>query len=97
MIVLIEGTYRVPDLAVARPHMETMVSASRAEDGCISYAFSRDLLDPNLIHVAERWQSREHLAAHAATNHMATWRAAAAELGVSDRALRIYDAEPQDL
>jgi quinol monooxygenase YgiN len=97
MIIIIEGTFRVPDLAAARPVMATMVSASRVEDGCISYAFSSDLLDPNLIHVAERWESREQLAVHAATDHMTTWRAAAAELGVSDRSLRIYEADPQDL
>lgn len=97
MIIIIEGTFRVPDLAATRPHMETMVAASRVEDGCISYAFSSDLLDGNVIHVAERWESREHLAVHAATDHMATWRTAAAELGVFDRSLRIYEAEPQDL
>ena len=98
-MVIIEGTFRVPDLAAARAQMEAMVEASRVEGGCISYAFSSDLIDPNLIHVAERWESREHLSVHAATDHMATWRAKAQELGLTDRSLRIYDyeGEPQAL
>ena len=46
-----------------------------------------DVVDPSLIHVIERWQSREHFA----TAHLAEWRAAMAGLGIGDRDLRLFE------
>lgn len=96
-MIVIEGSVRVPaeKVEAARPAMETMIRASRAEPGCIDYAYSIDVLDPGLIRVTERWESREALQAHFATPHMAVWRAEFAGLGVSDRSLRLYEAEPE--
>jgi quinol monooxygenase YgiN len=71
--------------------MRAMIEATRAEAGCVEYAFSEDLLEPGLIHINERWQSRQHLDAHAKSAHMATWRAAGAELGIGDRKLSLYE------
>jgi quinol monooxygenase YgiN len=75
-MIVIEGTVRVPPerLEAARPAMETMIRASRAEDGCLDYAYSIDVLDPGLVRVTERWESREALKAHFATPHMALAR-----------------------
>ncbi|MCA9658163.1 MAG: antibiotic biosynthesis monooxygenase [Myxococcales bacterium] len=96
-MIVIEGTIRVPDMERARPHMETVITATRAEDGCIHYAFAIDLFDPNLIHISERWSSREALSRHAKSDHIATWRAAGPGLGISDRSLRLYEAEPEPI
>ncbi len=98
-MIVIEGTVRIPDGALerTRPAMETMIAASRAEAGCIDYAYSIDVLDPCLVHVNERWMSREALAAHFQTPHMAEWRKAVAEIGLTDRRLRLYDAEPEEI
>jgi hypothetical protein len=41
---------------------------SRGERGCYAYTISADLVDPGLVHLYERWESKEHLAAHAAAN-----------------------------
>jgi quinol monooxygenase YgiN len=59
-MIIIEGTVRVPPERVeaARPAMETMIRASRAEAGCLDYAYSLDVLDPGLVRVTERWESR---------------------------------------
>lgn len=51
--------------------MRRVQSASAAEDGCQHYAFSVDLEDPNRLHVSERWESDEAMAAHAAAPHFA--------------------------
>lgn len=98
MTVLVIGTVRLPaaNLDRARPAMEAMMAASRAEDGCFEYAYSHDLLEPGLIRVTEAWRDREALAAHFKTAHMATWRAAFPDLQITDRRLVLYEAgEPE--
>ncbi len=94
-MLLIMGTVRLPadGLARARAAMEKMVMGSRAEDGCLTYAYGQDVLDPTLIHVVERWRDREALKAHGVSPHMAEWRAAGAELGLYDRDLKLYEAD----
>jgi quinol monooxygenase YgiN len=98
-MIVIEGTVRVPpeNLERARPVMEQMIRASRAEPGCHEYAYSIDVLDPGLVRVTERWESREALAAHFATAHMATWRSFFPQLGITDRSLRLYEADPEPI
>ena len=65
-MIMVTGTFRLPAdrLARALPAMSAMMAASRAEPGCIAYAYAQDLLDPALIHVVERWRDRAALAAH---------------------------------
>jgi quinol monooxygenase YgiN len=91
--IIVMGTIRLPAdrVADARAAMRAMVAASRAEDGCIAYTYAEDVLDPGLIHVAERWRDRAALKRHFATAHLATWRAAWGELGIGDRRLMLFD------
>lgn len=98
-MIVIEGTVRIPpaNLEKARGMMEQMIRASRAEAGCIDYAYSVDVLDPGLIRVNESWESRDALAAHFKTAHMATWRSFFPELGITDRSLRLYEADPEPI
>lgn len=96
-MIVVEGTIRVADPATARPHMQAMIEASRAESGCIDYAYAVDLIDPTLVRVSERWADRAALKRHAASAHLKKWRAAWTEIGVTDRSLRMYEAEPEDL
>lgn len=39
---------------------------SRAEPGCITYVFSADPIEPGRVHLYERWESKDALAAHLA-------------------------------
>lgn len=98
-MLLIVGTVRLPaaNLAMARPVMAEMVEASRREAGCLSYSYAEDLFDPGLIHVSEQWASREALDRHFASDHLARWRAAWAELGLGERSLHLFqvaESEP---
>lgn len=94
MTILVIGTVRLPPEYIdrARAAMQTMVAASRAEDGCIEYAYSHDLLVPGLVRVTEAWRDRESLTAHFQTPHMAAWRAVFPSLGITDRDLALYEA-----
>jgi quinol monooxygenase YgiN len=71
--------------------MLKMLAASRAEDGCLVYSYGEDVAEPGLIRVFEVWRDQAALDAHARSAHMATWRAAGAELGLADRRLTLYD------
>src|SRR5690242_1488129 len=93
MSVIIAGTVRVPPENVERfkPHMAAMLAASRAEDGCVVYSYAVDVEDPGLIRVFEAWRDQAALDAHFKTPHLAEWRAAWPEFGVTDRRLVAYD------
>ena len=90
---LIIGTFRLPaqGLNAARDAMQAMVAASRAEDGCLMYAYAEDVLQPGLIRVTELWRDQACLDAHFVTPHMKAWQAARTELGFHDRKITIYE------
>ncbi|WP_296738870.1 putative quinol monooxygenase [Mesorhizobium sp.] len=92
-MLLIIGTVRLPadKLEQAKPAMERMISASRAEPGCLAYSYAQDVLDAGLIHVSEAWLDRPSLEAHFKSAHIAAWRANWAELGIGDRNLMLYE------
>jgi quinol monooxygenase YgiN len=97
MTLIVAGTVRVPpqNMDTWRSHAATMIAATRAEDGCETYSFAEDAIEPGLIRVFEIWRDQDALAAHAASAHMATWRAAGAGLGVSDRRIAVYEVASQ--
>jgi quinol monooxygenase YgiN len=97
MSLIVAGTIRVPpeNMDALRPHMATMIAATRAEDGCETYGFAEDVADPGLIHVFEVWRDQDALGAHARSPHMAAWRTAGAGLGVSDRRIAAYEVASQ--
>ena len=92
-MVIVMGTVRVDPDAVQRlrPAMEAMMAASRAEDGCLTYAYGLDLLEPGLVRVSELWTDRASLEAHFKTAHMATWRAALTG-EVRERDIKLYES-----
>ena len=98
-MTIVEGSARIPadawDEAIAA--METMIKASREEAGCIEYAYSRDLLDPNLLRIIERWKDKAALVSHFAEPHMAVFRQALGKVGPQDLEVRMYEAEPEPM
>ncbi len=71
-------------------HARVMMDESRAEEGCHAYVFTQDGHDPSIIRLYELWEDADALAAHAASEHMAAWRAAAGGL-VKGRSLQLFD------
>ena len=97
-MLLIVGTFRIPpdNLSDARPTMERMVTASRAEDGCLGYSYAEDVLERGLVRVTEMWLDQPSLDRHFASSHIATWRSAWPSLAITDRSLSLYDVgEPR--
>lgn len=93
MPVAVIGQFRMPpeSMDAARPLMAKVMLASSAEDGCIEYNYAEDVLDPGLIRVSEVWASREQLAAHLKTPHMAVWGDERAALGLTGRKVTVYE------
>jgi quinol monooxygenase YgiN len=94
-MIVIVGTVSFPPDKVASvtPHIEALVHATRAEDGCVSYAYAEDVLRPGVMHISEVWRDWAALGAHRDAPHMTTWRAASAEHGIHDRDLTAFEAD----
>lgn len=92
-MIVVAGTVRIDPakLDLARAEMVKMVSVSRAEDGCITYSYAIDVLEPRLVHVFEVWRDRTALERHFKTPHIAAWRATWPAIGISDRKLSLYE------
>jgi quinol monooxygenase YgiN len=70
-----------------------MVKATNEEDGCIHYSFARDIADPDLIRISERWASEAAMGAHMASAHMAAFNAVMGSAKLEGADLRLYSAE----
>ena len=93
-MIVLTGTVRIPvdKLDQARPLMKALIEATRQEDGCLSYSFGQDVVDPGRIVIAEAWRDGACLGAHLNAPHFIAWRDAGAALGVFDRQLTVYEA-----
>lgn len=92
-MILIKGYFRMAKGAVPKIEaaMRAQVAACRAEEGCIDYAFSVDVMEPDVVRVSEAWENWDALKAHGKQPHMATWRAAQAEAGLEERSITGYE------
>jgi quinol monooxygenase YgiN len=70
-----------------------MIKATSKEPGCIDYAFARDLTDPDMIRISERWIDQAALGAHFASPHMANFNAALAKTQILAADVISYNAE----
>lgn len=80
LIVLAKAQVGEGAMEAAKAAIADMVAASNAEEGCIAYAFTQDVLQPGVLHIVEKWKDEAALAAHFATPHMAAFGAAIAGL-----------------
>lgn len=69
-MLIVAGHFRVApeNRAAFLENRRASIAQSRGEQGCHAYTFSADVIDPGLVHLYERWESRQDLAAHAAAN-----------------------------
>ncbi len=94
-MILVQGWVRLSadDLARLRPVAEAMVRDTRAEAGCLAYAYAEDLFEPGLLHISERWIDIEALAAHFATPHMARFNEALFGAPILAASVKAYSGE----
>ena len=70
-----------------------MMELSRAEDGCLDYTFARDLSDPQVLVLFERWRDAAALAAHGQSAHMREFQQVMAANPPSSRDIRMYETD----
>jgi quinol monooxygenase YgiN len=70
---------------------QLMVTETRKEEGCLHYAFARDLNDPDTIRISELWADEAALEAHFKSPHMAAFGAGLAQVERIDADVRLYD------
>jgi quinol monooxygenase YgiN len=93
MAIIVMGEFRLPpeNLEAARPAMEKVVSLTRAENGCLGYAYAFDLSEPGLVRVSEKWTDADALSAHLAAPHMDEWKRVREGLGLHGRSITMYE------
>lgn len=79
ILVIAQVTTEAATIEALIPAMSVMEAASNAEEGCVSYGFTRPVTNPNKLTVVEIWHSTEALAEHFQTPHMAAFNAAMAQ------------------
>ena len=93
LIVLAEATLGEGAVDAGRDAFEAMVTASRAEDGCLGYTYAVDLLDPAKFLAVEKWVDQAALDFHFSTPHMAAFQKALGELDIAITHLAKYQAD----
>lgn len=93
-MILVTGHITVAPEKVAelRPHIQALVEATRAEDGCIVYAFGEDMNEPGTIRIVERWRDWASLDAHGKTPHIAAWSKIAGTAGITSRDILAHES-----
>lgn len=93
MTILIAGTISVePDkVNAAMAAAVQMMEATHQEEGCAEYVFSVDPIREGVLHVFEKWESNDHLAAHFETAHMAEFQSKVPGLGITGTDVLKYE------
>ncbi len=91
-LVFVQGTARFASGEIERmmPEIATMLAATRAEPGCLSYVYARDVLEPDTVRVSERWRDQAAIESHFAMPHMARFNAALRQAKVLGLDVRAY-------
>lgn len=93
LIVLAQAKLGEGALDAGREAMAKMVAASRAEEGCVTYSYATDVLDPSKLIIVEKWVDDAALAFHFQTPHMAAFRQALSGLDLQITELAKYQAD----
>jgi quinol monooxygenase YgiN len=99
MTVIVAGTFRVPpeNLDALMTPLRAVVAATLAEEGCLTYSYGVDVMEPGLIRVFEIWRDQACLTAHFLSPHMKTWQADRAALGFFDRQIKSYEISSESV
>jgi quinol monooxygenase YgiN len=72
---------------------QQMVVETRKEQGCLHYAFARDMNDPDILRISERWTDDAALQAHSTSPHMAAFGAGLAQVERLGADVRLYSGD----
>lgn len=57
--------------ATAEAAIAKLVPLTEAEEGCVTYRYAADLLEPNRINITEQWESEDAMTTHMGAPHFA--------------------------
>lgn len=83
-MIIVTGIAEVAseDIATIKAAASIMAKASRAETGCVEYAFYEDIEQAGQFRIYEEWESVEALRTHFTLPHMAEFQAVLGSINV---------------
>jgi quinol monooxygenase YgiN len=92
-VIVVSGEITIDpaDREAALEVTSAMVAATLDEEGCVTYGFWADPVDPGRFRVFEEWESMDALVAHFGQPHMATFMEAMGSLDVRSSDVQQYD------
>jgi quinol monooxygenase YgiN len=81
-MIVVSGRARIRsgERETALREARAVAAASRKEVGCMTYEFSIDVEDENVVRIFEEWESQAALDAHFQTPHLQAFGAVAARV-----------------
>lgn len=92
-IILAEAKIADNTLEEGRAAIESMIEATRAEEGCLSYSYAQDVLEPGKLLIVEQYADDAAIGAHMKSPHMAEFQKVAATLGIRLTKLMKYESD----
>ena len=95
-MIIVEGWVRMTsatEIDRLRSAAVEMMRPTKAESGCLDYAYAVDLAEPELLRIIERWTDDAALTAHFATPHMAAFNQALAGAKIAAASVKAYAGE----
>ena len=77
--------------------VQDLICATRAEEGCVSYALLENPNEAGACVFLEEWVDKAALKRHFVTPHMTQWKKRSAEFLVGKMDLTLYQGEPTTL
>lgn len=97
LIVLAKATAKDGMVENIVNNAETLIEATRAEDGCIDYNLHNSTEDDNILVFVEKWESEEFLKSHLNQPHFIEFGSAIEDLLAKDLEISVYSSEEIDL
>ena len=93
-MIIISGTVSLDASKADAFHvaLEALVTATRAEEGNVSYGFYVDPLEAGTCRIFEEWADQAALDAHMGADHMAAFMGQMGDFGVTGIELHSYQA-----
>jgi quinol monooxygenase YgiN len=92
IIVAGEVRFGAGEIERLMPLMRASIEGARGEDGCLSYRYGRDALNPDLLVISERWRDEASLEAHLRQPHLLEFIGAVRQAKVEGMSVRMYRA-----
>jgi quinol monooxygenase YgiN len=94
-MIIVMGRITLVPGAIDRlqPDIAALLGATHAEDGCETYTYARDVLDPDTLRVAERWRDEAALVAHLSAPHVAAFGPVLRAAGVVSIDFKAFDTD----